>query len=127
MLNNRDQMILEKIIEYCRQITETVTRFGADYETYCGDFVYRNACCMCILQIGELVGKLTEEFTTAHTDIPWRSIKATRNLFAHAYGTVSTKITWQTIRENIPELMDNCQAILQTEATVEEESDEHRR
>lgn len=61
MLNNRDQMILEKIIEYCRQITETVTRFGADYETYCGDFVYRNACCMCILQIGELVGKLTEE------------------------------------------------------------------
>lgn len=37
MLNNRDQMILEKIIEYCRQITETVTRFGADYETYCGD------------------------------------------------------------------------------------------
>ena len=75
MLNNRDQMILKKIIEYCRQITETVTRFGADYETYCGDFVYRNACCMCILQIGELVGKLTEEFTTAHTDIPWRSIR----------------------------------------------------
>ena len=46
MLNNRDQMILEKIIEYCRQIAETVMRFGADYETYCGDFVYRNAYCI---------------------------------------------------------------------------------
>ena len=88
MLNLRDSSILEKIIEYCDQIGQTVQRFGNDYAIYCDDFVYRNACCMCILQIGELVGKLTEEFTASHAEIPWRSIKATRNLFAHAYGTV---------------------------------------
>ena len=113
MLNNRDQTILEKIIDYCRQIVETVERFGSSYDVYCDDFVYRNACCMCILQIGELVGKLTDEFTSTHSDIPWRSIKATRNLFAHAYGSVSTKITWQTIQNDIPALMDKCQTILQ--------------
>ena len=120
MLNLRDSSILEKIIEYCNQIGQTVQRFGNDYAIYCDDFVYRNACCMCILQIGEFVGKLTEEFTASHAEIPWRSIKATRNLFAHAYGTVSTKITWQTIQESIPELKAHCQAVLATEKSCNE-------
>ena len=115
MLNSKDRMILEKIVAYCEQIAQTVTRFGVDYETYSADFVYRNACRMCILQIGELVGKLSEAFTQTHTDIPWRSIKATRNLFAHAYGNISVRITWQTIQESIPELMEKCQVILQEE------------
>ena len=64
MLNSKDRMILEKIVAYCEQIAQTVTRFGVDYETYSADFVYRNACCMCILQIGELVGKLSEAVYT---------------------------------------------------------------
>ena len=59
MLKDRDKAILQKIGDYCQQIEQTVARFGADFETYCADHVYRNACCMCILQIGELVGKLS--------------------------------------------------------------------
>ena len=55
MLKDRDKAILQKIGDYCQQIEQTVARFGADFETYCADHVYRNACCMCILQIGELV------------------------------------------------------------------------
>ena len=84
MLKDRDRAILQKIVIYCQQIEQTVARFGADFETYCADHVYRNACCMCILQIGELVGKLSGELTAACPNIPWRSIRATRNLFAHA-------------------------------------------
>ena len=107
MLKDRDRAILQKIVVYCQQIEQTVARFGADFETYCADHVYRNACCMCILQIGELVGKLSGELTAACPNIPWRSIRATRNLFAHAYGNVSA-----TIREDIPELRENCRKIL---------------
>ena len=66
MLKDRDKVILQKIGDYCQQIEQTVARFGADFETYCADHVYRNACCMCILQIGELVGKLSGELTAAH-------------------------------------------------------------
>ena len=65
MLNSKDRMILEKIVAYCEQIAQTVTRFGVDYETYSADFVYRNACCMCILQIGR---------------------QAKRSVYADAYG-----------------------------------------
>src|SRR5699024_4879101 len=75
MLKDRDRAILQKIVIYCQQIEQTVARFGADFETYCADHVYRNACCMCILQIGELVGKLSGELTAACPNIPWRSIR----------------------------------------------------
>lgn len=69
--------ILEHIISYCDQIEQTVVRFGNSYDTFYTDAIYRNAAALCILQIGELVGKLTEDFRSSHDAIPWRKIKAT--------------------------------------------------
>ena len=59
---NRDRSILEHIISYCEQIEATIDRFGDSYAVFSDDPIYRNAAALCILQIGELVGKLTEEF-----------------------------------------------------------------
>lgn len=50
---------LEHIVVYCHQIEQTVDRFGNSAETFQKDPIYRNAAALCILQIGELVGKLT--------------------------------------------------------------------
>ena len=59
---DRNISILEHIIAYCDQIEETIRRFGQDYDVFSSDAIYRNAAALCILQIGELVGKLTEDF-----------------------------------------------------------------
>ncbi len=112
MMSNKDRMLLGKMIAYCKQIEQTVERFGQDYAVYEKDFIYRNACAMCILQIGELVGKLSVELTQRYPAIPWRGIKATRNIFAHAYGDVDLKVMWETIQRDIPELKKNCELIL---------------
>jgi len=95
-------------IEYCHQIEQTVQHFGCDYAIYEADFIYRNACAMCIMQIGELAGKLSPEITGKYTNIPWRGIKATRNIFAHAYGDVDLKVAWETIQNDgsTPVLVD---------------------
>lgn len=84
MPSNKDRRILERLIGYCDQAAETVARFGDSFAVYSSDFVYQNACAVCILQIGEWVGRLSEELTDTQPGIPWRGIKATRNLFAHA-------------------------------------------
>ncbi|MGN1367764.1 MAG: DUF86 domain-containing protein [Aristaeellaceae bacterium] len=115
MMNSKDHMLITKMIEYCNQIEQTVQRFGRDYTIYEADFIYRNACAMCIMQIGELVGKLSSEITEKYSTIPWRGIKATRNIFAHAYGDVDLKVTWETIQKDIPALKQNCQFIIQSE------------
>lgn len=112
MMSSKDRMILQKVIEYCDQIKQTVERFGCSYAIYEKDFIYRNACAMCILQIGELVGKLSTDVTQHYATVPWRGIKATRNIFAHAYGDVDLKVAWETIRKDIPDLKENCTKIL---------------
>ena len=107
-LETRDGQILEHIVDYCEQIQATVQRFGDSYDTYQSDFIFRNATALCILQIGELVGNLTDEFKSAHSDIPWRQIKAVRNIIAHHYGSIDADVSWDIIMDDIPRLKDYC-------------------
>ena len=105
---NRDKNILSHIVRYCEQIEETVALFGADYDIFCSNNTFRNACCMCLLQIGELSNSLSEEFRTAYTAIPWKQIRGFRNIIAHAYGTVEPQIVWEIITTELSELKDYC-------------------
>lgn len=109
---NRDGHILEHIVSYCLQIEETIQRFGDSVETFQTDVIYRNAVALCILQIGELVGNLSEDFRAKHSTIPWRQIKAMRNIVAHKYGTIDPDTTWEIIKDDIPALQNYCQSIL---------------
>ena len=98
---DRNASILEHIISYCDQIQQTVERFGDDYALFESDPIYRNAAALCILQIGELVGKLTDDFREQHPAVPWRQIKAMRNIVAHSYGSVDPETTWEIITSDI--------------------------
>ena len=110
--NNRDLSILRHIVSYCDQIEEAVARFGTDEELFLRDSIYHNAVALCILQIGELVSNLTDEFRAANPGIPWREIKLMRNIVAHRYGTVDHTLTWDVVINDIPVLKDYCTAIL---------------
>ena len=104
--------VLEHIVSYCQQIEQTIERFGDDRVTFQNDPIYRNAAALCILQIGELVGKLTDGFREKHPAVPWRQIKAMRNIVAHSYGTVDPEITWEIITDDIPTLKKYCETII---------------
>lgn len=111
-MNNRDRLILQKIVEYCNQIAETCDAFGNSSENFFDSHIFQNACCMCILQIGELAGRLSEEARNESPDIPWREIRGMRNICAHGYGTIILESTWETIQKDIPDLKANCQKLL---------------
>lgn len=110
--SERDRSILEHIISYCADIEDTVARFGNSLEAFSTDKVYRNACAMCILQIGELGGHLSEGFRTEYRQMPWNEIKGMRNVMAHAYGSISVQTTWETIEQDIPALKHFCEEVL---------------
>lgn len=111
---DRDTRILKHMLSYCIQIDETIQRFGDSQELFQQDSIYRNAAAMCILQIGELTGNLSEEFKSDHDDIPWRQIKALRNIVAHRYGTIDPDTTWEIMTEDIPKLKVFCQDMIAT-------------
>lgn len=117
---DRNISILEHIIVYCDQIDETIRRFGNDYGAFSSDPIYRNASALCVLQIGELAGKLTDAFRAEHPGAPWRQIRGMRNIVAHSYGTVDPEITWEILTEDIPKLKVYCQQIIEeAESTCE--------
>ena len=49
---------------------------------------------MCILQIGELVNRVSEETLKENVQIPWRMIRAMRNVFAHSYDRADPELAW---------------------------------
>lgn len=53
-MKSKDIIILNKILDYCRQSDEACNMFHNDYNNFVENSVFQNACCMCILQIGEL-------------------------------------------------------------------------
>lgn len=116
-MNDRDRSILQKIVEYCEQAIQTRAAFGDTLEAFSSSHIFQNACCMCILQIGELAGKLSEEARQASPDIPWREIRGMRNVFAHGYGTIILESTWETLQTDIPALKEKCQALLRAGET----------
>ena len=104
----RDLSILEHVIRYCDQIDEAISRFGSSEQAFTSDTVYQNAVAMCLLQIGELVGHLSEDFRSMHSTMPWRQIKALRNIIAHNYGKIDAETAWEIVRDDIPSLRAFC-------------------
>ena len=107
----RDRIILEKIVSYCKRIAENLARYDHSYEAFVQDHMFQDACCMCVVQIGELVGQLSEEAKQRNSTIPWRAIKDTRNFYVHAYGAIDLPVVWATLHEDIPVLQAACEAM----------------
>lgn len=115
MKQNRNRNVVKHILEYCGRIDETVHFFGDDYEKFKNNNIYKDAVALCILQIGELSGVLTEEFKKQYDAMPWRQMKALRNIVAHKYGFVDAALIWDIIKRDIPDLQKYCEQILKQE------------
>ena len=68
-LNDKDKQILEHIVRYCDEVNEAHTIFKYNKELFMNTPTYRNGCSMPIMQIGELVKKLSI-WNTSIDDIP---------------------------------------------------------
>ena len=108
----RDRTILKKIVLYCDRIADNVNRYNGSYESFCTDYLFQDACCMCIVQIGELVGLLSEDAKQLNRNVPWRAIKDTRNFYVHNYGAVDLATVWETMNQDIPPLRRACREML---------------
>ncbi len=75
-------------------------------EVLCDSALFR------LIQISENSTRLTTEFKTAHSDIPWQAIKGMRNRIVHDYGDVDFSIVHQTVTEDVPEICKKLESII---------------
>ena len=111
-MKNEDAVIIKKMIKYCNDIQTLMVRFDKDFEQYKKDISLQYACNMCIIQIGELANRLSDEVRETNKDIPWRAIRGMRNLHAHDYENVDLEIVWNTLVEDIPLLRKKMELLL---------------
>jgi uncharacterized protein with HEPN domain len=111
-MSDRNREVIFKMMKYCNDINLLMKKYNSDFEAYKTDISFQYSCNMCIIQIGELVSRLSEDFIESHSQIPWYAIKGMRNLHAHDYERVDLDIVWNTLTEDVPELLNRLDIIL---------------
>jgi len=62
--------------------------------------------------IGEAARRVSAETQAEFPDIPWREMTSMRNLVIHEYDIVDLGQVWDTVRENLPPLIEKLSKIL---------------
>ena len=108
----RDHRIyLTDILEAVRRIlsyTEGMSRDDFERSLVTVDAVVRN-----LEVIGGAAGRIPDAIKAAAPDIEWRKIMALRNILAHEYFGVSTKIIWDVVAIKLIPLEQVCRRILE--------------
>ena len=75
-------------------------------EAYDADETLRLSLTHLIQVVGEAAGRVSEDFRSAHPDIPWSDIIGMRHRIVHDYLDVDERIVWKTATEDLPPLME---------------------
>ena len=74
-------------------------------DEYLANRVLQNALCLELEIIGEAARTVSEEFKTAHAEIPWRDIVGLRNRIVHEYFRLDLNVIWEIVVRDLPPLV----------------------
>ncbi len=100
---NKDADCLANILESIQKIEEYVVSFNNADELNI-DTKSFDAVLMNFIVIGEMAGKLSDDFRISNSEIEWWKIKGLRNIVAHDYFGVDAEEIWQIIKNWLPKL-----------------------
>ena len=99
-----DNFYIQKI----KQDLEFISRHmkNVDIEELNANEVLLDSMLFRMIQISENARKLTEEFKQTRENIPWSALYGLRNRIVHDYGNVDLNIVYETLKVDIPDLLD---------------------
>ena len=108
-----DLLYLLNILEHLGKIwkyTESIKSAEEFYEF--NEQLNFNASLTLLANIGENVGKISEELKSEYSDIKWQPIKDFRNRIVHNYMGIDVEIVFEIITEDLKELKPKIEKII---------------
>jgi uncharacterized protein with HEPN domain len=104
-------------IEFLRHIIEECKYLISEYqENTFDEFIENGRLCRAICRSLEIVGeassKIGPDTRAEFPNIPWREMSDIRNKIIHQYFGVDYEIVWNTIKTDIPALLDQINLIV---------------
>jgi uncharacterized protein with HEPN domain len=97
---------IESIQQYTAGMTQT------EFET---NEIILKAVLYEFIVIGESAINIPKEICSYSPELPWQLMGDLRNIVAHEYFRVDSEIVWDTLKNNLPELIDPLKHILEKE------------
>lgn len=99
-----DSYYIEKIVNDLRFISfhmadVTLEEFGKN-DILLDSMMFR------MIQISENSKRLTDDYKLKKANVPWNSISGLRNRIVHDYGNVDLNVVYDTLKNDIPELLN---------------------
>ena len=104
-MKEREKSIVQKMRAYAEQTIQF--KADMDFETFSKDAKTISACVFSLSQIGELAGRLEDDFIEEYSHIPWRKMIGMRNRIVHDYEGIKVNIVWDVIVDSLPEFISN--------------------
>lgn len=74
----------------------------------------RFACIKQLEIIGEASNHISIEVKSQFSNIEWNQLKGMRNVFVHEYFGVDTRLVWEILKNDIPDLKVKVSAVLES-------------
>ena len=112
MDNKKDnRYYLQKVVMDLTFICEHTN--GLSREELEDNEVLVDSCLFRLIQVAENSDKLTAEFKAGYSAIPWRAMKGMRNRIVHEYGSVDLSVVFDTVMNDIPQLLTLLKEIME--------------
>lgn len=108
----RDREYLLDILEAAKlALAYIVDKSREDFfsDLQCQDAVIRR-----LEVVGEAARRISEETRSAYPKLPWSDMVGMRNIIVHEYDDVDLAIVWETVKNDLPTLIDLLKEILRT-------------
>ena len=97
-------------------ILETIARVeskvrGKSFEQFQGDWEFKFIVQRAIEVISEATRRLPDELKATRPEIHWRSVAAIGNILRHEYHTISDRVVWNAVYQDLPRLKAAVEAI----------------
>lgn len=108
---------IEDILE-CIIALQEYTR-DSDFTTFITNRMLRQAVERNFITIGEAASHVPAAISERHPSIPWAELRGMRHAIVHEYFGVNLHIIWDTIRDDLPPLVEQLRRMLEVEQQCE--------